>query len=52
VLDELRRQQRLPVLGRPDVVDAVEDQEARRHGNDNRVYSVRCPMPITHVRYD
>jgi hypothetical protein len=52
VLDELRRQQELPVLGRSVVLDAVEDQEAGRHGNDDKVPCVRCPMPITHGRYD
>jgi hypothetical protein len=30
-LDELRREQELPVLGRPVVFNAVEDQEACRH---------------------
>jgi hypothetical protein len=52
VLDELRRQQELPVLGRSVVLDAAEDQEAGRHGNDDKVRCVRCPMPITHWRYD
>src|SRR4051794_2676320 len=52
VLDELRRQQELPVLGRSVVLDAVEDQEAGRHGNDVKVGCVRWPMPITHGRYD